>query len=135
MHSDELAGLLFGCPHLIARDLGVSPKTVKRWKNGATPPPPIIKLLRIRYGDLAGLAGDDWEGFCFGRDGLLYHPFYKYGFTAGEIRGMFFVTREIDWYRKEFVKLRAELAALQENTWAMQKVRESCQNTRPTSEV
>jgi len=123
----DLHNLLFGDPRLIAADLEVSVRSVKNWQQDkTTPPPAMIKLLRIRYGDLGGLLGQEWNGFHFGRDGLFYHPDFKYGFAPGELRALFFNRQEVRWYRSEFIKMRAELERLQANTWATQKLRETC---------
>lgn len=123
-NTHDLRDLLFGDPHHIANDLNISVKSVKNWQQGKTiPPPAMVKLLRMRYGDLGGMLGAEWEGFYFGKDGLFYHPFFKYGFSAGELRAMFFNTKEVHWYRIEFAKMRAELANLRAHTWAAQKVR------------
>lgn len=120
---DDLHNLLFGDPRHLAEYLDVDVRTVRRWQAGKTPPPPIIKLLRMRLGDISGLLGANWEGFHFGRDGLLYHPFYKYGFSAAEIRGMFFEVKEIAWHRKETARMKAELHRLTTELWALKKVR------------
>lgn len=123
LQPDELHALLFGCAHRIAADLHINARTVQRWKAGQTPPPHMVKLLRIRYGDISGLLGPDWQGFHFGKDGLFYHPFFKYGFAPGELRALFFTAKEVNWYRQEFKKMRAELAHLKSNAWAADKLR------------
>jgi len=65
------------------------------------------------------------ERLPLGRDGLFYHPDFKYGFAPGELRALFFNRQEVRWYRSEFIKMRAELERLQANTWATQKLREN----------
>lgn len=123
LNTHDIKDLLWGNPQHIAADLAVTVRTVQRWQAGQQPPPAMVKLLRMRYGDLAGLLGTDWEGFCFGRDGLLYHPFYKYGFAPGELRALFFTSKEVGWYRQEFKKMRAELARIKTELWAAKQVR------------
>jgi hypothetical protein len=122
VNTNDLADLLSGSPDPIAADLGVDVRTVRRWKSGTTPPPPIVKLLRMRYGDLSGLLGPEWEGFYIGRDGLFYMPGWKYGRTAHELRALFFNVKEIEWYRREFDRMKAEISALRAHAWAAKKV-------------
>jgi len=67
--------LLWGNNASIAAYLGVSVKTVARYK--AEPdklPLMAIRLLKLRYGDLTGLLDSEGEGFTF-RQGELFHPF------------------------------------------------------------
>ena len=67
--------LLWGNNASIAAYLGVSVKTVARYK--AEPdklPLMAVRLLKLRYGDLTGLLDSEWEGFTF-RQGELFHPF------------------------------------------------------------
>lgn len=128
-NSQDLADLLFGCPESIAQDLDVAVKTVQRWKAGATPSPAMMKLLRMRYGDIAGLLGDDWQGFHFGRDGLLYLPGWKYGWNPHEIKALFFTRQELRAVkadladlRKANASLKQELAKLHNLSWASKKL-------------
>lgn len=124
LNTHELRDLLFGDARSIAADLGISAKSVMNWQQKkTTPPPAMIKLLRMRYGDLGGLMGKNWEGFCFGKDGLFYHPDFKYGFAAEELRALFFNRQEVKWYRAEFLKMRAKIAQLRAEVWAHQQVR------------
>jgi len=106
LNTKDLNDLLFGSAAAIAADLGVSKKSVQRWQKGIAPPAPIVKLLQLRYGDLSGIFGLEWEGFYLGRDGLLYVPGWKYGWSAHELRGWFFAKQELHYLRRELKKLQ-----------------------------
>lgn len=121
LNTNNPQDLLFGAPEDVAAYLGVSARSVKRWKAGHPLPPTIERLLRIRYGDLSGLLGPDWEGFTFGQDGKLYPPFFRGGFSALQICGMFF---EVQLSRQEVRRLERELQQLNAEAWAAGKVRE-----------
>lgn len=125
LNTNDPQDLLFGAPEDVAAYLGVSARSVKRWKAGHPLPPTIERLLRIRYGDLSGLLGPDWEGFTFGQDGKLYPPFFRGGFTALQICGMFFELQELRHLRREVKRLSGELAQERSNGWAVRKVREA----------
>lgn len=124
LNTNDQADLLFGSAQSIADYLGVSVRTVKRWKDGHPLPTTCRRLLQLRYGDLSGLLGSDWQGFTFGQDGLLYHPFFKYGFSADEMRGWFFGRQELAHLRREVKRLERELHQLKADAWAADKVRE-----------
>lgn len=122
--------LLWGQPKIIAEYLGVTPRTVQGWKkNPDAMPTYAVKLLRLRYGDLTGLLGDEWDGFCF-RQGELFHPDFKYGFSAGETKGWFFgrqllaeLKREVPLLKTEVARLETELQNAKTAQWAAQKLR------------
>lgn len=115
--------LLFGSAESLADYLGVSAKTVKRWKNGAPLPEPVRRLLVLRLGDLSGLLGSDWSGFYVGVDGLLYPPFFRGGFGPLQIAGMFFEVQELRHLRRENKKLCLEVKTLRTQAWAADKVK------------
>lgn len=125
LNTNDPQDLLFGSAESVAAYLGVSVKTVKRWKAGAPLPATIERLLRIRYGDLSGLLGADWQGFTFGTDGKLYPPFFRGGFSALQICGMFFEVQELRHLRREVKRLCGDLARERSNGWAAGKVREA----------
>lgn len=122
LNTKDQADLLFGDAQPIADYLGVSARTVRRWQAGHPMPAAEFKLMQLRYGDLSGLLGPDWDGFTIGRDGLLYHPFYKYGFSADEARGWFFGRQELNYLRLEVKRLDLELSRQKETAWAAVKV-------------
>jgi hypothetical protein len=109
--------LLQGDAKLIAKFLGVSLRAVQHYRLGDRPLPATVrKLLQIRLGDLSALAGDQWQGFSFGRDEKLYLPTYRNGFDPDQIRSMFFVLQEA-------AALRNELKAVKNKLWAYEKMR------------
>jgi len=108
--------LLHGNNKELAAFLGCTVRMVQLYKKGRPLPVAFRKLLALRFGDLSALMGKDWEGFSFGRDGLLYLPTYRNGFDAHQIRGMFFTVQEV-------VALRNELKALKAQNWARDKVK------------
>ena len=114
--------LLFGSNDYLAAFLGVSSKQVARYKSGASMLPETARrLLKIRYGDLAGLLGSEWQGFTF-QQGELFAPCYKYGFNPDEIKGWFFGRQELAALKIEVITLRAELAQQKQTAWATDKL-------------
>lgn len=83
--------LLFGAAADLAAYLGVTVKTVQRWKAGRVPlPEPCRRLLALRFeGDATALLGAEWEGFYF-QKGELFIPGWRYGFNPHQVKGMFF---------------------------------------------
>lgn len=116
--------LLFGSAQSIADFLGIDARTVRRYKAGQEMPSTVFKLLQLRYGDLAGVLGSDWEGFTLGHDGKLYPPFFRGGFSALQICAMFFELQELRHLRHEVKRLTSLLARERADTWAKQKVRD-----------
>jgi hypothetical protein len=106
--------------------LQIHTRTLKRWKEGtAAVPHSAVIALRLKLdGDLSAVGGDDWTGFVFARDGRLYAPYFRGGFTALQICGMFFERQELSWLRREVKRLDAELQLHQANAWAERKVRQ-----------
>ena len=108
--------LILGDPAEVAQFLGVSLRTLKRYQKR---PDQMLeackKLLRLRAaGDLRTLGGDAWDGFRFGRDGLLYLPGWRNGFDAHQVRALFFTVQEA-----------AALRAAKSEIWALRKVRDA----------
>ena len=114
--------LIHGDDSTIAAFLGVSLRTLARYKRHPDKMPLACKrLLRLRMeGDLRALGGDDWEHFYI-THGKLYLPEYRNGFTAHQIRGMFFRLQMIP-------SLQNEVKALKRELWAMKKVRDAERN-------
>ncbi|SFM30658.1 hypothetical protein [Nitrosomonas communis] len=71
----------------IEKITGESQETIKRWKKGTKKiPESAIRLLKLYVnGDATALLGKDWEGHVF-KDGMLFVPEWRRGFTPGEIR-------------------------------------------------
>ncbi len=111
--------LLFGDPSVVAAFLGVTERTLRRYKAKPEAMPEAIKrLLRLRLeGDLRAIGGNAWEGFYLGRDGKLYAPLWERGLSAKAVLSMFFVQQEAAALRVEVKKLKTEL-------WALRRVRE-----------
>jgi hypothetical protein len=106
--------LLFGDPSEVAAFLGVTLRTLRRYK--AKPdsiPEGYKRLLRLRLeGDLRAIGGDAWEGFYIGRDGLLFSPLFERGLHPRVVSGMFFTMQEVVALRSEVRDLRGRLEAL-----------------------
>jgi len=124
LNTRDQTDLLSGDAETIAGYLGVSVRTVKRWKSGQPMPAAPFKLMQLRHGDLSAIGGADWEGFYFGRDNLFYHPFFKYGFNPYELKGLFFNRQEVAHFRREVPGLKAELKKWKDAAWATGKVLE-----------
>lgn len=114
--------LIHGEDDDLAAFLGVSLRTLARYKRHPDKMPLACKrLLRLRMsGDLRALGGDDWEHFYI-THGRLYLPEYRNGFTAHQIRAMFFEVQQVR-------ALQNELKALKRELWASKKVREAERN-------
>lgn len=90
--------------------------------NPASLPVMARRLLQLRYGDLTGLLDDTWAGFAF-HHGELFHPLFKYGFSADEVRGWFFGRQELAEIKRQNARLSDELRALRMSVWANDKLR------------
>lgn len=55
----------------------------------------VSRFRGISAEKLALLAGDGWQDFCFGRDGLFYLPGWRRGFEPAEIKAMFFQVQQV----------------------------------------
>lgn len=99
---------------LSARELaalaGVNRTTASRWKRGRSRVPPAVLALAAwrLYGELEGILGPAWRGWRAGRDGRLYAPAWRRGFTPDEILAMPFLYRQISAIERH---LRAVLRA------------------------
>lgn len=113
LNTNDQNDLLFGDPAPIAEFLGVTIATVKRWQAGAPMPTAAFKLMQLKYGDLSGLIGKQWEGFSFGTDGKLYLPCWRGGFSAADIRGMFFQVQQVKTLEAQIRDLKRRNDALE----------------------
>lgn len=113
LNTNDQADLLFGDAALIAEYLGVSVKTVQRWKAGKPMPAAAFKLMQLRYGDLSGLLGKDWEGYTFGTDGKLYVPGWRGGFDPYQIHAMFFNVQQVRYLQAQIEALERREATLE----------------------
>jgi hypothetical protein len=105
----------------IEKITGESQETIKRWKKGTKKiPESAIRLLKLYVnGDATALLGKDWEGHVF-KDGMLFVPEWRRGFTPGEIRALFWkcqlvasLESEIRLLKKQLEESNAEIEALE----------------------
>ncbi|MFA7239885.1 MAG: hypothetical protein WC091_07210 [Sulfuricellaceae bacterium] len=47
----------------------------------------VQQLFKLRQN---GVIGKEWKDWKIGTDGLLYHPFWRRGFTGHELAGMWY---------------------------------------------
>lgn len=68
----------------------VNRSTASRWKRDRTRIPfAAYALVRLRaFGELELALGPAWAGWRIGRDGALYPPGYRRGYTPGELLGV-----------------------------------------------
>lgn len=57
LNTQGQADLLLGDSQTLATYLGVTAKTIERWKAGQPMPTAAFKLMQLRYGDLSALGG------------------------------------------------------------------------------
>ena len=127
----ELQDLLFGGPEGLALYLGVTAKTIGRWRASNRVPIAIERLLRIRAGDLAAVFGPDWAGVTI-EGGRIHVPHFARGFTPHQLQALFFTQQEM-WYWRSLARRRAsEIARLRAEIWAREKVR-SVSEAHPVS--
>lgn len=101
---DVLYGVTIG---ELAKLAGVDRSTASRWKSKQSRVPhAVIAIVRLHvYGELDGVWGEAWRDWRIGRDGLLYGPAWRRGFSAGEILSMPYLYGRI-------AALEAEMRAL-----------------------
>lgn len=110
----------------IIRLTGVHRATISRWRRGLSRVPRAVeRLLRLfAEGDAEALLGRSWRGWRFGRDGLLYHPQWRTGFTGGELAAMWYRTQivatlegQIRLLRQDVERLTAERDEMERLAW------------------
>ncbi len=108
MSVEEFQSLTFGTKiNAIAELTGYSESTVRRWLTGEFPIPFLVQqFFRLRRN---GVIGKEWENWSFGSDGLLYHPFWRRGFTGHELAGMWFDIQMGQTLRSENRRLTNQL--------------------------
>lgn len=106
---DDFATLAHGLDEAWLCDhLGVSAKTLRRWRSGATEAPKAVRhLLRfINWGELSAIGGKDWEGFTLNKQ---YHtlnvPLFHRPFEPRQISAMFFQVQASKYWEKEAKRL------------------------------
>lgn len=65
---------------------------------------------------LITLAGDGWQDFAFGRDGLFYLPGWRKGFEPAEIRAQFFQVQQVRLLTHQAAQARADLERAVQDT-------------------
>lgn len=104
--------LLHGDPQGVADYLGISRRTLRRYKaRPESMPEGVQRLLRMRAeGDLRALGGEAWSGFYLQPAGL-FCPMWERNITPEAIKGWFFELQELAALRSEVRMLRAALHA------------------------
>jgi len=78
-------------------------------KGTKRPSESAVRLINLFvHGKACALLGNSWNGFYF-RDGLLYVPEWRNGFSAGDIRALFFRCQMVTYLESEIRLLKAEL--------------------------
>lgn len=115
MTTPEFCDLIAGIDlQYLADYLHISPKTLKRYKTGATVPHAVVIAVRLKLsGDLAALGGNQWQGFTICKDGLMYLPGWRGGFEPHQIRAMFFQVQQVR-------SLEAQIRAIQRREAALE---------------
>lgn len=95
----------------IIRLTGVDRSTLSRWRRGLSRIPRAVERLLTLYatGDVEALLGRAWR---FGRDGLLYHPCWRRGFTSGELAGLFWRCQQVAGLESQIKLLREDVERL-----------------------
>ncbi|MCL4315630.1 MAG: hypothetical protein M1527_01990 [Gammaproteobacteria bacterium] len=98
---------------------GVNRSTLSRWRRGLSRIPRAAARLLTLYatGDAEALLGRAWRGWRFGRDGLLYHPCWRRGFTSGELAGLFWRCQQVAGLEREVERLTAERDRWERIAW------------------
>lgn len=52
----------------------------------------------------------EWDGFIFDC-GILHHPYWRRGFTAGDLRSMFYHSQTVRILESELARAKRDLAA------------------------
>lgn len=98
---------------------GVNRSTLSRWRRGLSRIPRAAARLLTLYatGDVEALLGRAWRGWRFGRDGLLYHPYWRQGFAPGELAAMYWRCQQVADMEREIERLRAERDRWERMAW------------------
>lgn len=111
MPIEEFRSLTFGMKvEQIAELSGYSCSTVRRWFTEKMPVPfTVQQLFKLRRNSVIG---KEWENWKFGSDGLLYHPFWRRGFTGIELAGMWYEIQTKAWLESEVRNLKNSIEKL-----------------------
>jgi len=103
--------LIYGISIEVLQEItGEKLRVIKQWKKGTKrPSESAVRLINLFvHGKACALLGNSWNGFYF-RDGLLYVPEWRNGFSAGDIRALFFRCQMVTYLESEIRLLKAEL--------------------------
>jgi hypothetical protein len=95
------------------RALNVHRTTLARWMSGKSriPESALVTLRAYAKGQLPGMTDEHWQGWRFGRDGMLYEP-NGYAHSEGDIRAQFYERRLIRAQQDRIQELEAKVKAL-----------------------
>ncbi|CAD84805.1 DUF3653 domain-containing protein [Nitrosomonas europaea] len=103
--------LIYGISVEVLQEItGEELRVIKQWKKGTRKPSEsAIRLINLFvHGKACALLGNSWNGFYF-RNGKLFVPEWRNGFSAGEIRTLFFRCQLVVYLESEIRLLKAEL--------------------------
>lgn len=103
--------LIYGISIEVLQEItGEELRVIKQWKKGTKRPSESARRLinLFVHGRACELLGNSWNGFYF-RNGLLYVPEWRNGFSAGDIRALFFRCQMVSYLESEIRLLKAEL--------------------------
>lgn len=100
-------------PGRAERALNVHRTTLARWLSGKSriPESALVTLRAYAKGQLPGMTDEHWQGWSFGRDGLLYEP-NGYSHSEGDIRAQFYERRLIKSQERRIKELEDKVKAL-----------------------
>lgn len=121
MPIEEFRSLTFGMKmEQIAELSGYSCSTVRRWFTEKMPVPYTVQqLFKLRRN---GVIGKEWQDWKFGSDGLLYHPFWRRGFTGQELAGMWYEIQAKSRLDSEVCQLKKSIEKLSEKIDEQEKL-------------
>lgn len=96
----------------LAAELGVSARTVKRWKAGTSAPPPAaVRLVELVTAGELGAVHAAWRGWRLARDGLLYGPHSRRGVAPQDIAALHWLRQVAAWREAAARKTSSPIAA------------------------
>ncbi|SFU83371.1 hypothetical protein SAMN05216339_1229 [Nitrosomonas eutropha] len=89
---------------------GEETRVIKQWKKGTRrPSESAIRLVKLFFhGQVSELLGSGWNGFYF-KNGLIYVPEWRNGFSADDIRALFFRCQMVAYLESEIRLLKEEI--------------------------
>lgn len=106
--------------HAAAHYLGVSLRTLRRWRATLSPPLSALRLLAIRAGACPWPGWEGWEVHT----GYLFAPGQtRRGFKPGHVMSVTFLHAQIRNYKQQLADLDAEIERLRAELAALHKAR------------